>query len=227
MGTSKGYIAPTRIQWTQAKRAVTNMLRDNDSESVAKAGSKFATAMKADASSASTFSNAVAGILDLSKNIAAHGAVYTLNEINRPDLMGKPPSEILDELFHEYTHYGETAEDALAADALSKALRNLNIEDFDQLGNISLEAFLKETLIDYITVNFDFRFAEKIGKGRPPAEAHRILNEMQDYIRSSLYEGLSFGDINNIDFTNLSGSDYVDKALNDAYLVFEELYKEE
>lgn len=227
MGTSKGYIPPTRIQWTQAKRAVTQMLSDNDSASIAKAGSKFATAMKADTTSGSTFSHAVSGILGLSKNIAGHGAAYALNQINRPDLIGKPPIEILDELFHEYTHNGETVEDALAADALSKALKNLNIEDFEQLGNISPEIFLKETLIDYISINFDFRFAEKIGKDRTPAEARRILKEMQDYIRSSLYESLSFGDISTIDFSNLSGSEYVDRALNNAYSVFEELYTEE
>ncbi len=227
MGTSKGYIPPTRIQWTQAKRAVTQMLYDNDSKSIAKAGSKFATAMKADTVSGSTFSRTVTGILGLSKNIASHGAAYALNQINRPDLIGKSPVEILDELFHEYTNNGETAEDALAADALSKALRDLNIENFEQLETISPEAFLKETLIDYISVNFDFRFAERIGKDRSPAEAHRILKEMQDYIRSSLYQGLNFNDIRAIDFTNLSGSEYVDKALNDAYTVFEELYTEE
>lgn len=227
MGTSKGYISPTRIQWTQAKRAVTQMVRDSDSASVAKAGSKFASAMKADAAAGSTFSKAVAGILGLSKSVASHGSTYALNQIQRSDLIGKPPAEIWDELIHEYTNNGATVEDNLAADALSKALSNLNIMDLDQLGSISQEVLLKELLIDFVTMNFDFRFAEKIGKGRAPAEAQRILNEMQDYIRSSLYEGLSFVDIGNIDFTNLSGSQFVDKALNDAYSVFEELYKEE
>ena len=45
MGTSKGYIPPTRIQWTNAKRAVTKMLNDRDASSTAKATSRFATAM--------------------------------------------------------------------------------------------------------------------------------------------------------------------------------------
>ena len=227
MGTSKGYISPTRIQWTQTKRAVTQMIHDNDSASVAKAGSKFATAMKTDTASGSTFSKAVTGILGLSKSVASHGASYALNQIQRPDLIGKPPAEIWDELIHEYTHNGATVEDTLAADALSRALSNLNITDLDQLGSISQEVLLKELLIDFVTINFDFRFSEKIGKNRTPAEAHRILKEMQDYIRSSLYENLSFVDITNVDFTNLPGSKYVDKALNDAYSVFEELYKEE
>lgn len=227
MGTSKGYITPTRIQWSQAKRAVTQMLRDGDSGSIANAASKYATAMKADATSGSTFTNAVTGILGLSRNIASHGVPYALNQIQRPDLLGKPSEEIWDELFNEYTHNGATTEDALAADALSKALLNLKITDLEQLGEISQEALLKEMLIEYAAINFDFRFAEKIGKGRSPADAHRILNEMQDYIRNNLYESISFKEINNVNFADLSGSQYVDKALNDAYSVFEELYMEE
>lgn len=227
MGTSKGYISPTRVEWSQAKRAVTQMLRNNDSESIAKAGSKFATAMKSDATSDSIFSTAVSGILGFSKSVSNHGSVYTLNQIQRQDLIGKPPIEILDELIREYTHNGATNEDILAADALSKALINLNINDLEQLSSISQEVLLKELLINFVAVNFDFRFAEKIGKGRTPTEAQRILKDMQDYIRSSLYESLSFGNISNIDFTTLSGCEYVDRALKDAYSVFEDLYMEE
>lgn len=227
MGTSKGYIAPTRIEWTQAKRAVTQMLNDRDANSRAKVGSKFANAMKSDVSTSSTFSRAATGILGLARSIADHGLVYALNQINRSDLIGKEPSEIWDELFHEYTNSGATAEDALAADALSKAILNLGIEDLEQLGSIAPEALLKEMLIDYITVSFNFRFSEKIEKGRNPAEAHRILDEMQGYIKSNLYEKLSFNDIESVDFSHLLGSEYVDRALNDAYTVFEELYSED
>lgn len=227
MGTSKGYITPTRIQWTQAKRAVTQMINNGDAGSRAKAGSKFATAMKSDAVANTTFSKAAAGIIGLSRSIAWHGTAYALNQINRSDLIGKEPSEIWNELFHEYTNSGATAEDTLAADALSKAISNLGIDDLDQLGSVSPETLLKEMLIDYITVSFNFRFSEKIEKGRSPAEAHRILEEMQKYIRSNLYEKLNFKDIENINFSNLLGNEYVDRALNDAYSVFEELYSED
>ena len=41
MGTSKGYIAPTRIDWSNSKRAVTQMLRDGSTASFTKAASKF------------------------------------------------------------------------------------------------------------------------------------------------------------------------------------------
>lgn len=227
MGTSKGYISPTRIQWTQAKRAITQMLRDGDNDSRAKASGKFATAMKADSTPNSTFSRAVSGLMGLAKNVSTHGVDYALNQVNRPDLIGKSPDEIWNQLFHEYTNNGSSVEDALAADALSTAISNLNITDLEQLGSLSPEIFLKEMLIAFIVINFNFRFSEKIEKDRTPVEARRVLDEMQKYIESSLYEKISLNDIGNIDFSNLSGSQYIDKVLNDAYTVFEEQYTEE
>ena len=45
MGTSKGYIAPTRPEWSASKRSVSTFLRNRDTDSKAKAVSKFAEAM--------------------------------------------------------------------------------------------------------------------------------------------------------------------------------------
>lgn len=227
MGTSKGYIPPTRIQWTNAKRAVTQMLNDRDASSTAKATSRFASAMKADATPNTTFSKAAAGLLGLSKAIASSGITNALNQIGRQDLIGKSSEEIWNELLHEYTNNGSTAEDALAADALSKTLENLNIIDLDQLGEVQRDVMLLEMLINFISINFEYRFSEKISKDRSPLEASRIIKEIQDYIRSNLYESLKLSDINDVDFLNLSSSQYVDSALKDAYSIFENLYTED
>ena len=48
MGTSKGYISPTRVQWKNAKRAVNDMIKNSSSSTISKAASRFATAMKSD-----------------------------------------------------------------------------------------------------------------------------------------------------------------------------------
>ena len=227
MGTSKGYIPPTRIQWTNAKRAVTQMLSHRDSSSTAKAVSRFATAMKADATPNTTFSKAVTGILGLSKAIAGSGSTNALNQIGRQDLIGKSSEEIWNELLHEYTNNGSTAEDALAADALSKTLENLNIKDLEQLGNVQQDVLLIEMLVNFISINFEYRYSEKIGKDRSPIEATKIIKEIQDYIRSNLYETLKLSDINNVDFLDISNSQYVDKVLKDAYSIFENIYTED
>ena len=39
MGTSKGYIAPTTLHWSTAKRAVTSFINNRDYDSKAKAAS--------------------------------------------------------------------------------------------------------------------------------------------------------------------------------------------
>ena len=227
MGTSKGYIPPTRIQWTNAKRAVTQMLNDRDASSTAKAASRFATAMKADATPNTTFSKAATGLLGLSKAIAGSGTTNALNQIGRQDLIGKSSEEIWNELLHEYTNNGSTAEDALAADALSKTLENLNIKDLEQLGDVQQDVLLLEMLINFISINFEYRFSEKIGKDRSPIEASSIIKEIQDYISSNLYETLQLSDINDVNFLYLSNSQYVDSALIDAYSIFENLYTED
>ena len=45
MGTSKGYIPPTKPEWSNAKRAVSGFLRNRDSDSRANAIQKFGEAM--------------------------------------------------------------------------------------------------------------------------------------------------------------------------------------
>jgi len=194
---------------------------------IAKATSRYASAMKADATPNTTFSKAAAGLLGLSKAIASSGITYALSQIGRQDLIGKSSEEIWNELLHEYTNNGSTAEDALAADALSKTLENLNVIDLDQLGEVQRDVLLLEMLINFISINFEYRFFEKISKDRSPLEASRIIKEIQDYIRSNLYESLKLSDINDVDFLNLSSSQYVDSALKDAYSIFENLYTED
>ena len=45
----------------------------------------------------------------------------------------------------------------MAADALSQAMDNLEIEDIADIGTVSVDILLKEMLKEYIKENFDFR----------------------------------------------------------------------
>lgn len=227
VGTSKGYIAPTRIEWSRAKSTVTEMMKHTESGTIANATSKYASAMKADGFQSSTFPKATSGILSFAKSVANNGLESSLRSIGREDLVGKNSDEIWGELLQHYTNDSATKEDALAIDALSLSLKNLNIDDLDKLANISQETLLKEMLIDFVELNFEFRFAEKIGKDRSPSDTNKIINDINGYIRSSLYEQLSFQDIANVDFGHLSGDQYVVSALTEAYTLFETLYEEE
>ena len=71
-------------------------------------------------------------------------------------------------------------------DALSQAMDNLEIEDIADIGNVSVDILLKEMLKEYIKENFDFRYEEKISKGKTPAQTSAILNDMHEYIENSI-----------------------------------------
>lgn len=227
MGTSKGYIAPTRIEWSRTKSAVTEMSKNLNSNSIVNATSKYANAMKTDGFQGSTFIHGASGILGFAKSVANHGIEESLRNIGREDLLGKSSDIIWNELLHHYTNYGATKEDALAIDALSLSLKNLNVDDFDKLVEISMDTLLREMLVNFVELNFEFRFAERIGKDRSPDETGHILSSIKGYIRSNLYEHLTLEDINNIDFGSLSGNQYVERSLIDAYTLFETLYEED
>ena len=134
MGTSKGYIAPTTSHWSTAKRAVTAFINNRDFDSKAKAASKYATAMKTDMSTGGSFQSAAARTLGFAQKVASGGLDNALREYNREDLIGKPSEVVWTELLHEFTNSGASVEDNMAADALSQAMDNLEIEDIADIG---------------------------------------------------------------------------------------------
>lgn len=228
MGTSKGYISPTRIQWSNAKRAVGEMIKSTNSNSITKAASRFATAMKSDmaVSSSSTFSAAAAGLIGFINRAAANGLDVALKEIDREDLLSKSSEEIWDELLYYYTQDGKTDEDSLAIDALSLATKKLHI-DVEHLEEVQQDVLLKEMLVNYICLKFEYHYEEKIGKLKVPSEKNDILDKMKKYIRGNVYEKLPLKEMENVNFYKLDGCIYVDDALEDAFTTLEEMYMEE
>lgn len=227
MGTSKGYIAPTTPHWSTAKRAVTAFINNRDFDSKAKAASKYATAMKTDMSTGGSFQSAAAGVLGFAQKVASGGIDNALREYNREDLIGKSSEVVWTELLHEFTNYGASVEDNMAADALSQAMDNLEIEDIADIGNVSVDILLKEMLKEYIKENFDFRYEEKISKGKTPAQTSAILNDMHEYIENSIDGDLNLDNLKSVDFSNMGTSQIVEDALRDALSVFEKYYGED
>ena len=224
MGTSKGYIAPTRPEWSASKRSVSTFLRNRDSDSKAKAVSKFAEAMSTGTSSSSAFSSAAGNVLSFAKGIAANGLNNTLSLFGRDDLIGKEPDEILNALLDQFTNSGATIEDSLAADALSAAFDELNIVTPDDLAHIDLNILLREMITAFINFSFDLHYHEKIGQGRTPAETKEILVEIHKYIANTLHDKLTPAEIGKIDLSKLSGAALVSSMLHDAYTTCMDYY---
>nr|WP_308626602.1 hypothetical protein [uncultured Eisenbergiella sp.] len=226
MGTSKGYIAPTTVPWSQAKRAVTGYINNGDSDSRANAASKFATAMNHDIASGSAFSQAVGNILSFSQSVSRGGLGNALREYGRDDLIGKSSEEVFQSLIHEFTNNGSTTEDYLAAEAISLALKELDIHDMEQINDVSPDVLLKEMIIEYTQLSFAFRYEEKISMKRTPAETDKLIKEMDKYISNKLHSELDLASLKSVDFNKMDSSEIVTQTLQDAYHVFELFYEE-
>ena len=84
MGTSKGYILPTKKNWTDAKRAATQLSKENNLNNRIKLASKYANAMKEDSIRNSSESiKSIAKIIGLSQSVASKGAEQTLRDLNK------------------------------------------------------------------------------------------------------------------------------------------------
>lgn len=226
MGTSKGYIAPTTVPWSQAKRAVTGYLNNGDSDSRANAASKFASAMNHDIASSSAFSQAVGNILSFSQAVSRGGIGNALRDYGRDDLIGKSSEEVFESLLHEFTNNGSTTEDYLAAEAISLALKELDIHDMEQIKDVSPDVMLKEMIIEYTQLSFAFRYEEKISMKRTPAETDKLIKEMNKYISNKLHSDLDLARLKSVDFSRMNSSEIVTNTLLDAYHVFELFYEE-
>ena len=226
MGTSKGYIAPTTVPWSQAKRAVTGYINNGDSDSRANAAGKFASAMNHDIASSSAFSQAVGNILSFSQAVSRGGIENALRDYGRDDLIGKSSEEVFESLIHEFTNNGSTTEDYLAAEAISLALKELDIHDMEQIKDVSPDVMLKEMIIEYTQLSFAFRYEEKISMKRTPAETDKLIKEMNKYISNKLHSELDLASLKSVDFSRMNSSEIVTNTLLDAYHVFELFYEE-
>lgn len=227
MGTSKGYIPPTTVHWTQAKRAVSSYIKNGDEGARANAASKFAGAMRHDMTTSSAFSSAAGNILSFARAVSKSGINNALRDFNRSDLIGKSSEEIFNELINEFTRNGNTTEDYLSAEAISSALKELSIVDMEQLKEFSSDTLLKEMLIEYIKFSFAFRYEEKILMKKNPAETKVIIQKMNKYISDELHSKLKLDDLKTVDYNRMHSSNIVKKALEDAYRVFEMFYGED
>lgn len=230
MGTSKSYITPTKQHWSDAKRAATQLSKQNSLPNKERLISRYATAMKKDYNETNTNTNTISAIgqlLRLSQSISNIGVEQTLKDIDKEYLLEKNPEEILNILINEYCQQGDTINNYIEMDTLSLALKELNIVTLEDLKTIPVDILLKEIIINYINQNFKFRFEEKIGKKNSPENTNRIIEEMGMLMRNKLIEELDISQIKNIDFFNLENDKLIQEKIIEAYDILRKLYGEE
>ena len=235
MGTSKSYIAPTKLEWSNAKRAVSAYLRNMDSKSRTKVVAKYAEAMHKsianktrDASFGTSFSSAAGNVIIFAKAVADNGLNDTLVQFGRNDLIGMPPETIIRELLDQFTNHSSTIEDSLALDALSSAFDKLGIESPDNLADMDLDMFLLELIISFVNINFDFRFYEKISRMNLAEDTHRILLNIHGYIEGVLRAKLTTpADISKINLSKMYADKIISDMLDDAFSTCMTVYGDE
>ncbi len=228
MGTSKSYITPTKQHWSDAKRAATQLSKQNSLPNKERLISRYATAMKKDYNETNTNTiSAIGQLLRLSQSISNIGVEQTLKDIDKEYLLEKNPEEILNILINEYCQQGDTINNYIEMDTLSLALKELNIVTLEDLKTIPVDILLKEIIINYINQNFKFRFEEKIGKKNSPENTNRIIEEMGMLMRNKLIEELDISQIKNIDFFNLENDKLIQEKIIEAYDILRKLYGEE
>ncbi len=228
MGTSKSYITPTKQHWSDAKRAATQLSKQNSLPNKERLISRYATAMKKDYNETNTNTiSAIGQLLRLSQSISNIGVEQTLKDIDKEYLLEKNPEEILNILINEYCQQGDTINNYIEMDTLSLALKELNIVTLEDLKTIPVDILLKEIIINYINQNFKFRFEEKIGKKNSPENTNRIIEEIGMLMRNKLIEELDISQIKNIDFFNLENDKLIQEKIIEAYDILRKLYGEE
>lgn len=228
MGTSKSYIMPTKQHWSDAKRAATQLSKENSLSNKEKLVSRYATAMKKDYEGTNTDTiKAIGQLLRLSQSISNKGIAQTLRDIDKEYLLEKNPEEILSILINEYCQQGDTINNYIEMNTLSLALKELNIITLEDLKKVPVEILLKEIIINYINQNFKFRFEEKISKKNSPENTNRIMEEMGVLMRNKLIEELDISQIKNVNFSNLENDKLIQQKIIEAYDILRKLYGEE
>lgn len=228
MGTSKGYISPTRIPWRKAKAAVTSYVNNSSGgRTPGRAVSEYAAAKVADASNYSVIGNGLAG----AARIIGAAGIGNLNDylrhINREELIGKDAEELFSSILSQNAEEGNSAETQLLLDTIPQVLENLSIVNPDDLGKLNPQDFMAEFLGEFICNDFDRCFDEQIRRHVLPREYDRISEELHGYIKNTIYESK-----NNLlreigSFDKLENSDIVRGCIADAYQLFIDVYATE
>jgi len=217
MGTSKGYIAPTKPEWTQTKRAISSMLKDPSSSNIAKTVDRYANALQVDNFSSSSFPSTIGNFIGLVNSVRANGVDGALREHGFENLIGKSNDEILNSLLNHYSNGNGTIDDNLIIDCLSNIMDIFTIDSLEDFNQITNEQLLIELVINYTQLKFEQMFEEKIRADRSPTEGSRIMSDVKNYLRDHLQDNLTISDLSNIDFMNIQGQNFIIETCRSAY----------
>lgn len=231
MGTSKGYQPPKGYLWSDAKRAVSSMIRNNfDSYSIGKAVSRFNQAVRKDGKYSrqqqlSVAGSKAVGFLSIAK---LHGLEKALEHAGLSDLIGKSNVEIYMGLLDYFIGSNNTLDDSIVWDSMAELLKELfldvpNDKSFEDIMNdIDMNKFIKDLITKFIQKDFFVNFSEKIeAKCKSIDEYKDAEKKIKDYIRVKIDTGYLTDDLSKIDWNGQQGKTFISDRCNEVIKVFD------
>ena len=224
MGTSKGYIAPTSIEWRQAKRAVSQYSRDTGSSSkMQKAITHYANATASNTEKYIRTGSAISQIAGVFSAASRGTLSEYLHSIDRDDLSNKPLSEIVWSLLQKDSA-GNDSETQLLLNTIPKVMDNLEIVDASDLNLVQPISFLIDFLGEFICNDFDHSFEETMRRRLSPVEYDAAIDEVHGYIKTTVFSRKAELQSRVKSFDALSDNGFVTEIISDTYSFMASIY---
>jgi len=230
MGTSKGYLPPTGHLWSDAKRAISSMNRNNySSSSIGKAVASFARAYSGTRNQGNSAIGASGSkalrFADLVKTIGLNNA---LNEVGLEHLVGKDPRTVFEGLVDYFSEGTDSLQQSIADQAMQEYMAEMmssvrsKEELEDAFTKLESEVFIQDYLIKYVQVSFFTNFAEKINAlCKDIGEALKMQERIKDFIGLEIAENYKQDGLKNMNWRGNEGREYIVKKCEEVWGIFE------
>lgn len=233
MGTSKGYLPPTGYLWSEAKREVTKMVKNNFSkESIGNALSKFSEINSTNKNQIKLISSSIQKAVSFFININEYGLDKALDNIGLKEELIKNKDGIYIGLLNYFSNDGSSIDKNIVRDSMSELLKELildsNEEDYDKIFlQIDINMFIENFLIKCIQKSFLTNFSEKInGLCKNLDEYIQAEKDIKDFIRITIENNYTFENLNKINWKGKEGEEFITKKCNEIYSIFK-MWKED
>lgn len=219
MGTSKGYIPPTNAQWKQAKGAVTRMLgTSKGNKGTKEAISKYADAYMSTHLANSNIAIVAGGVMNFLNSISANGINFTAHSLGLDSLLNKSGNELYKGILDYFARDFSTTDMQIIRDSLSETFKHLEVDTFEDFGEIKSDDFLINFLIEFVVKNFETCFAEKIlSKLELANDYDQIMDEVSKIIENKIVTDVLLSETLQLDYLSKEGQDYIMSVCRDCF----------
>lgn len=231
MGTSKGYQPPKGYLWSDAKRAVTSMVKNNfESDSIGKAVGQYNQAARQGGGfrrqqDLSTAGSKAVGFFSVARS---QGFQKALEQTGLSNLIGKTNEEIYAGLLDYFVGDGSSLDDSIVRDSMAELLKELFFDvpddkSFEDVINDSdMNKFIKDLITKFIQKDFIMNFSEKIEAKCKNIEVYKNAEKkIKDFIRAKIDTKYSAGDLSKIDWKGQQGKRFINDRCNEVIRVFD------